>query len=342
MKATRDYYDLLEIPRTATADEIRAAHRKLARRHHPDINKEAGSAERLKEINLAFDVLGDPDKRARYDRFGADFERYQNAPPDAGFNGQQPYTYRTTSSDGGAPFGGMHDADLGDMFESLFGNADRTERAQRGGRGGRTRARRGADVEHRVSLSLDEAFTGTTRTFEMKLDEQCSDCKGVGFTRKGTCQTCGGNGTVPRRTRIEVTIPVGVKEGHRVRIAGKGQPGVNGGDAGDVFLIVHLEEHPAFALEGDDVRTRVDVALTTALLGGEVVVRTLTGRIALTIPPETQPGRTFRLRGQGWPRGRDGRGDLLAEVGITLPTQLSARERELIEELRMIREPVST
>ncbi len=335
MKATRDYYDLLEIPRTATADEVRAAHRKLARRHHPDINKDPGSSDRLKEINLAFDVLADPEKRARYDRFGADYERYQNAPPEEAFNGQQPFTYRTTTTDGGASFSGMHDADVGSMFESLFGNAGS---GQRRGRGGRPRARRGDDVEHRVSLTLDEAFTGTTRTFEMKLDEQCSDCKGVGATRNGTCPTCAGSGTVPRRTRIEVTIPVGVKEGQRVRIAGKGQPGVNGGEPGDVFLIVHLEDHPAFALEGDDVRTRVDVPMTTALLGGEIVVRTLTGRIALTIPPETQPGKTFRLRGQGWPRAKNGRGDLLAEVGITLPTNLSPRERELIEELRAIRD----
>jgi molecular chaperone DnaJ len=375
----KDYYQMLGVPRTATEKEIRAAYRKQARQHHPDLNPGDKNAEdRFKEINEAHEVLTDADKRKLYDRFGEDWQRYR----EAGFTGDEQFTApgpagapgsrggRSATFDpndfnrwysnqddgsGGYTFYSTDEGDAShsDFFETLFGNrsspfdrfsgfgggftSTRT-RSQAGTRA--TRPQRGEDVEVPVEISFDEAFRGTKRQIQLQVSEPCPTCGGTGEARGQECPTCDGTGFVRRTKTLEVNIPAGIDTAKRVRVAGQGGPGVNGGSAGDVNLIVTVRPDRRFEREGDNLRTEVDVPVTTAVLGGEVEVPTPTGRVALTIPPETQSGRSFRLRGMGMPKLRGGkaeRGDLMARARIVTPTNLSDRERELFEELRQLR-----
>jgi DnaJ-class molecular chaperone len=327
----------LGVARDADEQQIKKAYRELARKLHPDVNKSPDAEERFKALNEAHQVLSDPEKRKMYDRFGADWERYQatGASPSNGnvddfaqwFSRQSGgpnarYEYRTSGGEG-----------FSDFFETLFGGA---RDFAGGARRRRAAPRRGEDHEYPVELALREAFSGTIRTFELQVPESCPECRGTGTAAGQICFACGGSGTVSRRGKIEVSIPAGIREGQKVRVAGKGSPGRDGGAPGDIFLKVRLKPDPEFAFEGNDLRVDVEVPLYTALLGGEVIVTTLTGRVALTIPPETQNGRIFRLRGQGWPltTGSSERGDLLARVQVKLPAQLTEQERRTFEELR--------
>jgi DnaJ-class molecular chaperone len=333
----QDYYAVLNVPRGADEKDIKRAYRELARKYHPDVNKSADAEERFKAINEAHQVLSDPEKRAKYDRFGADWERYQAASDpgstsdfsqwftrQAGGNPNVRYEYRTSGGEG-----------FSDFFETLFGQSSRASR-----RRGRV-PRRGEDHEYPIDVNLRDAFGGTTRTFELQLPEVCPNCGGTGIDHGDVCYTCDATGSIPKRSRIEVTIPAGIRDCQRVRVAGKGAPGRDGGSPGDVYLKVRIKPDRAFVFEGNDLKTDVDVPLYTAMLGGEAIVRTLTGRVALTIPTETQNGRVFRLRGQGWPAspGATQRGDLLARVNVVLPTGLTDQERDLFEELRDERAP---
>lgn len=356
----KDYYKTLGVDRNADEKTIRSAYRKLARKHHPDINpgdKEA--EERFKEINEAHEVLSDPEKRKMYDRYGEDWQRYR----DAGFTGDEPagqagratdfgtwFTGHTAEQRGGrqAPEYGTFTVDYGDgeggagfsdFFQTLFGNM----RGRTGTRGTThtytsTEAlpRRGLDQEVDIDVSFDEAVNGGTRMLQVQTNEPCPRCHGSGIVRGAPCPTCDGTGFVPRAKTIEVRVPKGVDTGSRIRVAGQGGPGVNGGPPGDVYLRVNMRPDPRFERHGDDLQTDVPVPLYTAILGGEVVVPTPTGRVALTIPAGTQADRIFRLRGQGMPKLRrpKERGDLLARVKVKLPTQLSDRERTLFTELR--------
>lgn len=330
----QDYYSVLGVARNADEATIKRAYRELARKYHPDLNRAPDAEERFKAINEAYQVLSDADKRAKYDRFGADWERYQTAPAAAATgtdfsdwfarqNGDPNvrYEYRTSGGEG-----------YSDFFETMFGSTSPR-------RGRRRAPRRGNDHEQTVEVGLREAFSGTTRIFDLQASDACPACGGDGFTGASMCPSCGGSGTVPRRSRIEVTIPAGIREGQKVRVSGKGSPGVDGGAPGDVFLRAHIKPEGSFSIEGNDLKSEVDVPLYTAILGGEVVVPTLAGKVALTIPPETQNGRVFRLRRQGWPNsiGSHERGDLLAKVNVVLPTSLSEREQDLFEELRDVR-----
>jgi molecular chaperone DnaJ/curved DNA-binding protein len=317
----KDYYQTLGVSRDASADEIKKAYRRLARKYHPDVYTGTNAEEKFKEINEANQVLSDPEKRARYDRFGADWERYQGAPQPDAADFSEWFT--------GAPGGGNAHFDFqsgqggtgfSDFFDLLFGS-EGMGRGRRGMGDIRPQPVRGEDQEHSLLLPLAEALSGTTRTFEISTSVP---------------------GGAPDRRKIEVTIPAGVRDGSRVRVAGKGGPGRNGGPPGDVYLRVKLREHPRFALDGNTLRVSVDVPLYTAVLGGEVVVPLLSGkRIAVTVPSETQNGRTIRLRGQGWPKsvGSAERGDLIVKVNVLLPENLSPRERELFEELATLRDP---
>ena len=284
----KDYYQVLGVGRGASDQDIKQAYRKLARKYHPDINPGDKEAEaRFKEINEAYEVLSDKEKREKFDRFGSDWRRYEQAGP-------------------GVDFGGS--ADFSDIFETLFGS--------RGGRSGGFNVRMdGQDVEQPVEITLEEAFTGTQRTLQ--------------FSNP--------NGS-PRT--ITVKIPAGADSGTRVRVPGEGAPGLNGGVKGDLYLVVRLLPHQRYERKGDDLYTKVEPSLYTLLLGGQVQVPTLSGKtINLTIPEQTQNGRTFRLGGQGMPAIRsDRRGDLYVMVSAQLPTRLSARERKLFEELRRLKE----
>ncbi|MDI3340202.1 MAG: DnaJ C-terminal domain-containing protein [Sphaerobacter sp.] len=334
----KDYYKILGVSRDADEKTIKRAYRKLARQYHPDVNKgDPRAEERFKEINEAYQVLSDPEKRAKYDRFGADWERYQQAetagagPTWTDFadwftGGRRPSGARTESREAG-------ESVFSDFFETLFG--DTLGRA-------RSRVRqpqRGQDYEYPIKLTLREAYHGTTRRFDVQIQERCQTCGGTGLNGHGLCPTCGGSGTVSRTKTLEVRIPPGVREGSRVRVAGQGGPGVNGGPSGDIYLLVSLVPDPRFQIEGNNLRTEVEVPLYTALLGGEVVVPTLDNPVVLTIPPETQNGRVFRLRGKGMPALKGGeRGDLLVRVKVVLPTRLTAEERALFERLRELQE----
>jgi molecular chaperone DnaJ len=343
----KDYYKILGVNRDATEKEIRSAYLKAARKYHPDKNPGDSSAEeRFKEINEANEVLSDADKRKMYDRFGEDWQRYR----DAGFTGDEPAGRSgTSSSSAGGPtdFGqwfsgqtttGPTRTDFGDTGGDGFSDFFRTIFGSRGGFSTtRPSRQRGEDLETEISVSFEESFRGTTRRVDVQIQEPCPTCGGTGFVREAPCPTCDATGLVSKRRSLEVKIPAGVANGARIRVAGQGGPGVNGGPNGDVYLRVRVSESRIFERDGDDLRTDIPVPLYTALLGGEVVVETPAGRVALTVPAETQAGKVFRLRGKGMPKKGGGSGDLLARVNVVLPAKLSERERELVKELSSLR-----
>jgi curved DNA-binding protein len=299
----KDYYNILGVERSASESDIKKAYRKLARKYHPDINPGDKSAEaRFKEINEAYEVLSDKEKREKYDRFGRDWQRYQQNGDAGGFDwgayggGNQ-----------GAGFGG----DMSDFFETLFGGAG--GRTSRGG--GFSMRLDGQDVEHQVDISLEEAFSGTQRT--------------VQFSNP--------NGS-PRT--ITVKIPAGVDTGSKIRVAGEGSPGLNGGRKGDLILVVRVTPNMRFERQGDDLRLKLPIDVYTLMLGGQARVTTIESKnLTLNIPANTPNGKVFRLSGQGMTRLRtpDSRGDLYVTLEALLPATLSDRERELVEELRGIR-----
>lgn len=330
----KDYYKTLGVAKTASESEIRSAYRKLARQYHPDVNPGNADAEgRFKEINEAYQVLSDAEKRRKYDQFGSDWERYQQS---AGTRTQPDFGRWFTGSSGGVQYEYTTDdgAGFSDFFRTLFGAAGRGRTAPTAQR---ARLERGSDLEQDVEVSLEEAFRGTTRVLQMQGERTCPECGGVGIRQSQLCDTCRGRGTVMDSRRIEVRIPAGVYDGSRVRVAGKGEPGVGGAPNGDLYLRVRLRPSPEFDLDGSDVRVKIPVDLYTCVLGGEVEVPTPSGRkLALTIPPGTSNGKVFRLRGQGMPRLQNSakRGDLFAEAVVQLPTALSDEERELFRRLR--------
>jgi DnaJ-class molecular chaperone len=309
----RDYYEVLGVPRTASQKEIKSAFRKLARKHHPDVNpSEAGASEKFKEINEAHEVLGDPEKRKKYDELGPEWEQYE-AWEAAGRPGGSPFgssgrvEYRTVSPDDLNDLFGS-ESPFSDFFHDLYGR-----RARAPGRGGSTfdvDTLPGEDVEAETTITLEEAYRGTERTVELR-------------TPQGS-------------RRVQVRIPPGIGDGARVRAAGQGTTGRDGGRPGDLFIRVHVLSHPTFRRQGDDLFVRVQVPLDVALLGGEVMVPTLKGTgVSLKVPPETQNGTRLRLRGLGMPRLRGGgNGDVYAEVDVRLPVPLTPELRDLAQKLQ--------
>jgi len=298
--AGKDYYKILGVKRDAGEKEIKQAFRKLARQHHPDVNPGDKSAEaRFKEISEAYEVLSDKEKRQKYDKYG---DQWQYADQfEQARQQQSPFRGYTRGGEGVRfSFGD----DLNDIFGDLFGGGGATYSHRTS-----ARPRRGRDLEHPVEVTLEEAYNGAART--------------ISFNSSG---------------RIEVKIPPGVKTGSRVRVAGKGEPGFSGGSSGDLYLLVTVKPHAKFERMGDDLHVEVPVPLTVAVLGGEVQVDTLKGKVMLRIPPETQNGNTFRLAGQGMPRlGKSTRGDMLAKVKVVLPEKLSEQEKELFRKLKELR-----
>ncbi len=332
----KDYYKILSVERTVTDKELKAAYRRAARKYHPDVNPGNKDAEaRFKEVNEAYGVLSDPDKRRKYDKYGDQWEfadHFAQSPP----GGQQPrqqgpvWEPRQEAGPEGFRYGGT--GGLDSLFDELL----------RGGRttGGRTRTqvRGGQDIESRVQVSLEEAYHGSIRTISLQFTEPCSNCGGTGVAGNKRCPVCAGSGMIASIKRLEVRIPAGVTEGSRIRISGKGQPGSGGGPPGDLYLVISVLPHKTFKRVGDDLYVDLGIPLTVAVLGGEVQVPTPKGRLALRIPPETQNGRSFRLARQGMPHlGDTTSGDIVATIKVVLPTGLSPQERDLFERLRSLR-----
>jgi curved DNA-binding protein len=314
----KDYYATLGVGKTATEKEVKQAFRKLARKHHPDVNPGDKAAEaKFKEINEAYEVLGDPAKRKKYDELGANWRAYEQAERAGGpnpFAGQWNVNvgggqggFRTmTQEEMEEMFGDQNP--FSDFFTTFFGGGFRG--GDTAARGGRSRSRKGRDVEHEIELSLDDAYHGTTRRLSLKHD---------GHTRT-----------------VDVRIPAGVGDGSRVRISGEGEPGIGGATSGDLYLRVRLSAHPLFERKGRDLYVKVSLPVTTAVLGGEVEVPTIAGKtVRLRVPAVTQNGQVFRLKGYGMPavNKNDDTGDAYARVEVQLPTQLTPEERSHYEAL---------
>jgi molecular chaperone DnaJ len=328
--AGKSYYDTLGVKKDATDKEIKQAYRRLARKYHPDVNPGDKSAEsRFKEINAAYEVLSDKEKRRKYDKYG---DKWPYADQFEQARQQQSQQYWDFAPGGGTSYHFSGDiGDLDSIFDEMLGGG------RMRGFSRRAQPRRGHDLESTVEVTLEEAYHGTSRTISLQMEEPCSVCKGSGRIQNLPCSTCRGAGVVPNIKRLEVKIPAGVTTGSRVRLAGKGQPGY-GGASGDLYLNITVRPHPTFERHGDNLHTTVPVPLAVAVLGGEVQVPTPRGKLALKIPPETQNGRVFRLTGQGMPHlGKTTRGDLMAKVDVVLPTKLSDREKDLFRQLSEIR-----
>jgi curved DNA-binding protein len=308
----KDYYKTLGVKKDATAADIKKAYRKLARQFHPDVNKSADASKKFKEVNEANEVLSDPEKRKKYDQLGPDWERYAQGGQSAqrgGDGGGFQWVY--TGTPGANPFEG--ESDFSDFFQSVFGRMGGFGQAQESAGPGHRRATSRAraddmEMEYPVEVTLSEAYNGAERVLEL--------------------QGAGG-----KSRRLTVKIPAGVRDGQRIRLAGQAHAGSNGGPAGDLYLQVKVKPDPRFVRDGDDLRMELPVALHEAMLGADVTVPTLKGRVSLRIPPETQNGRTIRLAGQGMPRAGGGHGDLYVTVKVVLPTKLSDKERECMREI---------
>ena len=301
----KDYYAILGVQKTASQDEVRKAFRQLARKHHPDVAKDKKTAEaKFKEINEAYEVLGDAEKRKRYDELGADWERGgpQQPPPGWGRGGRP--------GGMGGMSGGFEGTGFSDFFEQFFsGGAGRRPAHPSGGMGGDDEAVRGGDIEADVLVTIEEALHGGK--------------KKISFRRAARA---------PVET-YEVRIPKGVREGQKIRLAGQGQAAGRRGSAGDLFLVVRFEKHPDYRIEGADLYYDLPVPAWTAVLGGETHIPTPDGSVLLKVPAGSQPGRKFRLKGRGLPTSATARGDFYAELSVTLPTELTPEERKLWESL---------
>ncbi len=297
--AYQDYYAALGVPRDATEQDIRSAYRKLAREHHPDVNKEPGAEDRFKEISEAYEVLRDKDKRERYDRLGANWKAGQDVSGAGGY--EEAFRGGDGFSDVRVDFGG---GDFSDFFESFFAR-QRPHGAERAGFNGFSR--RGGDQEATLELTLEEAAAGGKRRLSL------------------------GDGR-----DFEVNIPRGVRAGQRIRLAGQGEPGSGGAPAGDLFLRVRVKRHPLFRVKGDDLYVDLPVSPWEAALGAEVPVRTLSGTARVRVPPGSSSGRRLRLRGEGLPNTGDSAGDLHAVVTVRVPKRLNGEERELFEQLAAV------
>lgn len=353
----RDYYEVLGIDKGATKEEIKKAYRKLARKYHPDVNKEADAEEKFKEVKEAYEVLSDDTKRAQYDRFG------HAATSGQGFGGFE----------GFEGFGGAHDfGGFGDIFDMFFGGGARTRDPNA--------PRQGADLEYTVTLEFEEAVFGKDMDITIPREEECATCNGTGGkpgTRPETCghchgtgqlnqeqstpfgrvinrrvcpycsgkgqiirekcTTCHGEGRVKKHRKINISIPAGIDNGQRIRVAGKGEDGINGGPPGDLYVSVRVKPHEYFERDGDDIYCELPLTFAQAALGDEVEVPTVHGKVKLRIPAGTQSGKTFRLRGKGIAnvRGR-GQGDQHIKVQVVTPTNLTERQKELLREFNEI------
>ncbi|MBC7480163.1 MAG: molecular chaperone DnaJ [Pseudorhodobacter sp.] len=357
--AKRDFYEVLGVPKGSSAEDLKKAYRSKAKELHPDRNSDNPNAEaQFKEINEAYDVLKDADKKAAYDRFG-------HAAFEGGMGGGQR---------GAAAGGGDFSSAFSDVFEDLFG--DFMGRGGAGG-GGRNRAQRGSDLRYNLRVSLEESFKGVQKTINVPSSVTCEVCRGTGaegatepvtcptcsgmgkvraqqgfFTVERTCPTCngqgqivknpckacGGAGRVEKERALSVNIPAGVETGTRIRLAGEGEAGMRGGPTGDLYIFIEVKDHPIFQRDGVNLFCRVPVSITTAALGGEVEVPTIDGgKSRVKVPVGAQTGKQMRLRAKGMPALRGGgTGDMLIELAVETPVNLTTRQREILREFEQL------
>ncbi|HUP98243.1 MAG TPA: molecular chaperone DnaJ [Usitatibacter sp.] len=345
----RDYYEVLGVNRDASDEDIKKSYRKLAMKYHPDRNPDSKDAEeKFKEAKEAYEILSEAEKRRAYDSYG-----HAGVNPQMGGMGEGP------------GFGGFAEA-FGDIFSDIFG----------GGARGRSSVFRGADLRYNLEVSLEQAARGTETKIRIPTMEACETCKGTGAkpgTQPKTCETCHGSGTVrlsqgffsiqqtcptchgsgkmisdpcatcrgtariKKHKTLQVKIPAGVDEGDRIRLAGEGEAGVNGGPPGDLYVVMHLKEHGVFQRDADDLHCEMPISFGLAALGGEIEIPTLDGSAKIKIPPETQTGQVFRLRGKGIKGVRSSYpGDLLCEVVVETPVRLTDRQKEILREMEEI------
>jgi molecular chaperone DnaJ len=362
--AAKDYYETLGVPKSATADEIKKAYRRLARKHHPDTG---GTEEKFKEVGEAYEVLSDPEKRSQYDQYGAYFGG--NVPPGGGGQGA-PGGWPGGAPGAGGAYSNVDLGDLGDLFGNLFSGGSPGGFA--GGQpAGRPTAQRGRDLTYELSLTFDEALTGVSTKVDVQRTESCPTChgsgaalgtspvtcpvcKGTGHTAEGQglfsfsrpcprcggsgkvietpCATCRGKGQVIRSKPVTVQIPAGVTDGGKIRFKGKGESGAGGGPAGDLYVVTRIKSHPYFTRDGADVLLELPVTVAEAMLGAQIEVPTPTDRVKLKIAPGTQDGKVYKLPGKGAPRLKGGgNGDMRVRVTVVVPKDLTAEQKELMK-----------
>lgn len=325
--SSRDFYQILGVPRTASAEDIKKAYRKLARQLHPDLHsgtKKAEMEKKFKELNEANEVLSDSTKRKKYDQYGAQWEQaeaFEKARQQAG--GQGFRWQQTGGESGGEAFS--------DIFENLFSGRGR-------GSSGRGFALQGEDLETEVELTLREVLSGVTKRLSLREPTTCATCQGTGALRGRTCPTCHGTGFTAEVKTIEVKIPAGVQEGTRVRVAGKGQAGSNGGKPGDLYLHVVIEPDPVFRRQGSDIHVNVPVYPWEAALGAEIMAPTLTEPVKVKVPAGSKADSKLRLKGKGLPSAT-GHGDLFLILHIVMPAPIGGEEEKLFEQLSRIKHP---
>jgi curved DNA-binding protein len=324
----KDYYKTLGVERTASHDDIRKAFRKLARQYHPDVAKDKKHAEeKFKEINEAYEVLGDADKRKKYDNLGADWK--SGFRPDApGAGGGQPY--HTYSWRGGTPNEGFEFSGTGfsDFFEQFFGGGFNQESAS-----AQAQTERGQDVEGVLMVTLEEAIRGGVRSISLRRNTVCRECHGTGVKGRNACPACAGTGQVSITETHKVKIPPGVRDGQRLRISGRGEPGFGGGPPGDLYLRVRLASHPDFRVEGGDLYYDLDLAPWEAVLGTKVSIPTLNGPVNIKIPAGTQTGQRLRIKSSGMPNREGDAGDLYVVARVQMPKETNESEKGLWEQL---------
>lgn len=330
----KNYYEILGVPKNAAEKDIKSAYRKLARKWHPDANpgNQKAAEEKFKEIQEAYEVLGDSEKRKKYDVLGSHWQ-------EAASQAEQQRRYRSAQSDafqfdfgdfGGAGGGPSGFSDFFDMFFSGIGRRTTAQSAPF--------SQRGQDLETTIELSLRDVYDGGKKSVSLQLEDICPRCRGTGTERGTLCPQCHGTGRTLTAKKFEVTIPRGIREGQRIRLAGQGGAGIGGGSTGDLFLIVKIADDPTYKRKGDDLYVDLPVSIYDLVLGGEVKVPTMAGQVAMSIPPGTQSNRLLRLAGKGMPKVRDGgSGDQYVRLIGQLPATLTDKEKKLFKELAALR-----
>jgi len=337
----KDYYAILGVPKAAPEKDIKSAYRKLARKWHPDANpdKQREAEEKFKDIQEAYEVLGDPEKRRKYDVLGADWQRAA-----ASAEQQRSYRQQAGGADPFANFGGFNTggaagaSGFSDFFDMFFSGIGRQQRTTPGGGFGASTAQRGEDLESTIELTLHDAFEGGKKNITLQVEDLCSRCHGTGTDRNKICPQCHGTGRVTETKKFDVTIPRGVRDGQRIRLAGQGATGRGGGKRGDLYLVVHVQNDRMYERKGDDLYLDLGVSIYELALGGDVRVPTMTGEVTMTIPAGTQNNKMLRLTGKGMPKLKDGGyGDEYVRLIGQMPTNLTDKEQKLFRELANLR-----